>query len=288
MAVLTATAATVIGEDFYSHWGDGRAEISSYRIEQSRYGESREAYGVLVFVTEDLSAKTKIKAESSTPAAGRIYVLKLNNLLKFTTGIYDYSVMTSVFSAVEPRNARQPFELQKLSLSSQDWCGHVFEEVYAKPDVIVGDLNSYFEREGRQQWQLERPQNFESEDHLLIRIRELKGNWLQNGESIAVTMLPSLWTFRVRHGTRKLVHTIVTKGKVEEIEVGGKTHKAVRWSWGNDHSQKVVWVEQAASKRILAWTDANSSAELMRTIRVPYWHLKANSDAIYREQLGIP
>ena len=40
--------------DFYAHWGDGKAEVSSYRIVQSRYGERREAYGVLVFVTEDM------------------------------------------------------------------------------------------------------------------------------------------------------------------------------------------------------------------------------------------
>ena len=61
----------------------------------------------MIFVTEDLNAGTGIKVESPAPAADRVYVLKLNNVLKFTTGIYDYSVMTSVFSAVEPRTGRR-------------------------------------------------------------------------------------------------------------------------------------------------------------------------------------
>ena len=45
-----------VAQDFYSHWGDGRAEISSYHINQSRYGELRDGYGVLIFVTADLNA----------------------------------------------------------------------------------------------------------------------------------------------------------------------------------------------------------------------------------------
>lgn len=106
--------------DFYAHWGDGKAEISSYRVVQPRYGELREGYGVMVFVTEDINRKSLIKVESPTPEQERVYVLKLNNVLKFTTGIYDYSVMTSVFSAVEGATGAGPFELCKITLSAQE------------------------------------------------------------------------------------------------------------------------------------------------------------------------
>ena len=75
--------------DFYGHWADGMAEISSYRVVQPRYGENREGHGVMIFVTEDLNRNTMIKVESPTPKEDRLYVLKLNNVLKFTTGIYD-------------------------------------------------------------------------------------------------------------------------------------------------------------------------------------------------------
>ena len=86
--------------DFYQYWGDGKAEISSYSVIQPRYGEPRQGHGVLIFVTEDINRKTLIKVESPTPEQDRLYTLKLNNVLKFATGIYDYSVMTSVFTAL--------------------------------------------------------------------------------------------------------------------------------------------------------------------------------------------
>ena len=41
-AALAANLSPAAGQDFYSHWGDGRAELSSYRMDQPRYGESRE------------------------------------------------------------------------------------------------------------------------------------------------------------------------------------------------------------------------------------------------------
>ena len=126
--------------DFYAHWGDGKAELSSYKVVQPRYGELREGYGVLVFVTEDINRETFIKVESPTPKKDRVYALKLNNVLKFTTGIYDYSVMTSVFSAVEGLESNNPFEFCKITLSAQEWCGHVFEEVQARQGRLQGAL----------------------------------------------------------------------------------------------------------------------------------------------------
>ena len=207
LAALLASAVSAAAEtpDFYGHWGDGRAEISSYEVVQSRYGELRQGYGVLIFVTEDINRDTFIKVESPTPAEERVYALKLNNVLKFKTGIYDYSVMTSVFSAVEGQQGHEPFELSKITLSAQEWCGHVFEEVQARQGRLQGTLNSYFEREGRQVYELDLPRDFESEDHLLIRIRELKGPIMAEGEEREVVLLPSLWSFRVLHKPRGLV-----------------------------------------------------------------------------------
>ena len=286
--VESLTTNRSVAQDFYSHWGDGRAEISSYNVNQSHYGESREGYGVLIFVTEDLNTNTMVKVESPIPSEDLVYVLKLNNVLKFKTGIYDYSIMTSVFSTVEPRLGETPFELQKLSFSSQEWCGHVFEDVYPSVGDIRGNLHSYFEHEGTQKWEIERPHNFESEDHLLIRIRELKGEWLKLGDSVELNLLPSLWKFRVRHEGRKLFNATVTKRALEQIEVSGEMKQAVQWHWKSDHGETLVWVEQAAPHRILGWDDQGSSAKIIKTIRVPYWQLNTNVHESFREQLGIP
>ena len=80
----------------------------------------------MIFVTESLHRQTFIKADPPTPEADQFYALKLNHILNFTTGIYDYSVMTSVFSQVA--GERHPFELRRISFSAQEWCGQVFDE----------------------------------------------------------------------------------------------------------------------------------------------------------------
>lgn len=105
--------------DFYAYLGAEKAEVSSYLVVQPRYGEMREGHGILVFVTDDLNRETLIKVESPALAADRKYTLKLNNVLKFNTGIYDYSVMTSVFSFVES-DSEVSFELAKVSLTAQE------------------------------------------------------------------------------------------------------------------------------------------------------------------------
>ena len=172
-------AAQVGAVDFYAHWADGKAELSSYEVIQPRYGELRQGYGVMIFVTESLHRQTFIKVDSPTPEADRFYALKLNHILQFTTGIYDYSVMTSVFSQVA--GEQHPFELRRISFSAQEWCGQVFDEALFSDGQINGHISSYFASEGRGTYQLKQPEHFASEDHLLIRIRELQGPFMDSG-----------------------------------------------------------------------------------------------------------
>lgn len=286
-ALLLLGAAAGEAADFYAHWGDGKAELSSYKIVQPRYGELREGYGVMIFVTEDINRRTLIKVESSTPDKDRLYVLKLNNVLKFTTGLYDYSVMTSVFSQVE--GGENDFALRKISLSAQEWCGHVFDEALLRDDKIKGHINSYFESEGRRDYELKLPAAFESEDNLLIRIRELKGPFMVAGEEREVEVLPSLWSVRMAHRSHEIMEGRVRKGAVEVIAVAGDSLAAVEWEWTIGERQRKIWTEKAYPHRILRWRDGDGArGELMRTIRVPYWELHGNGDEGYRRELGIP
>ena len=233
--------------------------------------------------------ETFIKVESPTPGKDRLYVLKLNNVLKFNTGIYDYSVMTSVFSAVEGLESSKSFELCKITLSAQEWCGHVFEEVQMRQGRLQGALNSYFEREGRQLYELPVAGKFASEDHLLIRIRELRGPILAAGEEQVVQLLPALWHLRALHRPRDLVKARLAKGHVEQIEVGGDSLAAIPWSLETEGREKTIWVEKAYPRRILAWMDsAGGRGELLATLREPYWQLQSNADEVFRTRLQIP
>src|SRR5919108_4912208 len=74
---------------FKQYWYSGKAEISSYTLDQSRYGQQRKGKAVLIFVTEDFSKKKQVKLdEPSSAEADKIGVLKLNFVKNFVTGIY--------------------------------------------------------------------------------------------------------------------------------------------------------------------------------------------------------
>ena len=289
LALLPAVAPAG-AQDFYGHWADGRAELSGYRVVQPRYGEAREGHAVLIFVTEDVHAGTLIKVESpDTPKADRIYALKLNQVLRFTTGIYDYSMMTSVFSAAEPRAGGRPFDPLRITFTAQEWCGHVFEEAQVRGGAVLGELFSYFEREGRQSWRLDRPPEFVSEDNLLIRIRELRGPMMAEGESRSVLLLPGLWELRLRHRPRELVQATLGKGRPESVEVQGRSFEAIPWTWSYGERRKKVWVDAEYPHRILRWRDSSgASGELLASVRRPYWNLQSLEDEAFRAELGIP
>ena len=60
-AVLAAGPAAA--DDFWAHWGDGKAELNGYRLTQPRYGAKRAGTAVLIFVTEDFSDSLRVKAD---------------------------------------------------------------------------------------------------------------------------------------------------------------------------------------------------------------------------------
>jgi len=74
----------------------------------------------MVFVTEPMRLTSHIEPDTDLPPSQKIEVLKLNDLRKFPTGIYDYSVMTSVFASVEVRKTIPLFGAMKVALLCRD------------------------------------------------------------------------------------------------------------------------------------------------------------------------
>ncbi len=104
---------------------------------------------MLIFVTEDFSDSLRVKADPGKHAAADVFpVLKLNFVRDFQTGIYDYNVLTSSFFRTE-----SGFAPAKISFSSQEWCGHVYEQLLTRGNKIVGESHSYFDGEAdAQRW----------------------------------------------------------------------------------------------------------------------------------------
>ncbi|MGB3364388.1 MAG: hypothetical protein WBB48_06385, partial [Thermodesulfobacteriota bacterium] len=124
---LDSSSSVVDSEEFKAYWYDGKAEITSYKLEQARYGELHEGYAVMVFVTEDFSKTKQVKLDNPQNANGDdVKVLKLNRIKKFDTGIYRYSMMDSVFTPVYI--GEHPNTL-KITSSSQEWCGNTFTQL---------------------------------------------------------------------------------------------------------------------------------------------------------------
>ena len=89
-------------DPFNEYWYSGKAEITSYKLEQARYGEVHDGHAVLVFVTEDFSKSKQVKLDDPVNNKDdEQKVLKLNYVKKFNTGIYDYSIMESIFTPVD-------------------------------------------------------------------------------------------------------------------------------------------------------------------------------------------
>lgn len=145
-------APLVAGDAFGDYWYQGKAEITSYTLEQARYGEIHQGQAVLIYVTEDFSRKKHVKLDNPSAAGDdRVPILKLNATRKFLTGLYPYSMMTSIFSPVNEQDART----LKITTSSQEWCGHTFTQLNRteKGYLVLG--LSYFESEGDETIKLE-------------------------------------------------------------------------------------------------------------------------------------
>ncbi len=53
----------VVSSESKAFWYDGKAELSSYKLTQVRYGETDEGTAVLVYVAEPFSLSTNAKAD---------------------------------------------------------------------------------------------------------------------------------------------------------------------------------------------------------------------------------
>jgi len=166
-----------------SYWYQGKAEVNSYDLQQERYGTIRQGHVILIFVTEDFLTDKQVKNESNTSIQSTL-VLKHNLIRRFTTGLYDYSIMTSVFSPLY--NISKPNAL-KITTTLQDWCGTSSVQLNKKDNNWNVSLRSYFEKENDQDYNID---NVYTEDELLNLIRIAPGK-LPTGEVNIVPMTQS-------------------------------------------------------------------------------------------------
>ena len=282
------------GPSFESHWQDSRAELAGYHYHVTRYGEARTGQAVMITVTEPFRASKRVKADDPSKNPGDTFeALKLNLVRDFQTGIYDYNTMTSVF--VRSRDLTPV----KITFSSSEWCGHVYEELLFDRGVVRQSLRSYFEGESGDHSIAWRPGGI-SEDQLLILVRGLRGDYLAPGEKRSVPLLPgSLWRRLAHRQLASVPATIERSAKAERVSVPAGVFQTDRYDVRADSRKGSIWVERAAPHRIVRWawtstargdrraSEATESAELAGSARLPYWELHANGQETYLKSLGL-
>jgi hypothetical protein len=273
--------------EFRDYWYSRGAEISRFSLEQVRYGEIHQGDAILVFVTEEMNPTIQIKADRSRP--GNIPVLKLNAVRKFFTGIYPYSILTSVFSPLDVKNFPLPL---KISSSAQEWCGHAYTQLNLMDDQYRIRVHSYFEKEGDQDFKIK---SYVPEDAIWNLIRIAPGT-LPLGEFF---LIPGTVHARLAHRPlepRKAVATLA-EGVGKSLE-----HvPLVRYEVNVSAEQRIlrIFFEKKFPYRIQKWEETYRSmaatgenllttrAIRSHTIMDPYWQHHRNKDRVMLKKLGL-
>ncbi len=266
-----------LSKEFKGYWYAGDAEITSYKLEQARYGELREGEAVLIYVTEPFLPDAQVKADRSN--ATNIPVLKLNATKNYLTGIYPYSIMSSTFYPVYDNQ-----HAIKTSLSIQEWCGHVYSQLNNRENFEFTS-HSYFEGEADQNTEVKKAI---LENEIWNKIR-LNPKDLPIGE---ISIIPSLEFFRVRHSP---VQAMKATASIKTID--GISNYSI--DYGAEGRKLIIHFTEAFPHTIESWSEESrsgyganaktltSKGTKIKSIKTPYWSQNSNKFGFLRDSLGI-
>lgn len=262
--------------EFDKYWYQGEAEITSYKLEQARYGEIHEGTAVLVFVTEPFSKSSMAKADN--PGKDDPSVLKLNYTKKFNTGIYPYSMMTSTFL---PLN--DPVHSLKVTSSSQEWCGHTFMELENKGKFDI-DIRSYFESESAT-LKLDKAL---LEDDMMSMIR-INPKALPIGK---MKMIPSFFALRMSHQQTKAYDVVLSLEQEGASNIYTAAYpsleRSIAITFDNKFPHQITgWTETGYSGYGAGRKKLTTTATKMKTIKSAYWNKNSNKHTNLRKELGL-
>ncbi len=268
-------------EEFKRFWFQGLAEISRFELEQARYGEIHKGDAVLIYVTEEFLIDKQVKSEQGK-IPGAISVLKLNFNRKFTTGIYPYSVMSSIFSPVERQSYPQAL---KVTTSIQEWCGHTFTQLNFRENKYHVLLRSYFMDEADQQYFLETAQ-LEDDIWTLIRIEPWS---LPKGE---IHLIPESQFSRLKHikqEAQKATATLIEEGDYYIYSIKyTEIPRALTIKFKKVFPYEIMeWKETSARDKSVDGTILTTRAVRTNIMLIDYWNKKSVADLKIRKKLGL-
>lgn len=260
-------------QKFKDYWYAGEAEITSFKLEQARYGEIREGKAVLIFVTEDFLTDIQVKADRQS--SNSVSVLKLNATKKFNTGMYPYSIMQSTFYPVSNNQ-----HAIKISSSMQEWCGHVYAQLNNKAQFKIMS-HSYFEGEADQNFKLDKA-ILENELWTQLRI---------NPKSLPVgklKIIPSFEYSRLRHVPIKAYEASASLTASSYTVKYPKLNRTLTINFNSNFPYDIIsWEETFKSGFGTNAKELTTKATKLKTIKSAYWGKNKNKDEVLREELEL-
>lgn len=258
-------------QEFKDYWYAGEAEITSYQLEQARYGELRNGKAIMVFVTEDVLPKQQVKADIYNK--NNTSVLKLNATKDFNTGIYPYSIMQSTFYPVNNNE-----HALKVTCSVQEWCGHAYTQLNNRTQFEIMS-HSYFEGEADQNFKLEKSV---LENELWTQLR-VDPSSLPTGD---VDIIPSLEYIRLKHVELKAYKAKAELNKNSYSISYPELNRKLTIQFNDEFPHDILgWEEEFISGYGPSATSLITKATKLKTIKSAYWSKNSNSDAVLRETL---
>ena len=256
-------------KEWRSYWFDGTAEITSYELIQTRYGEERKGKAVMIFVTEDLLKEAQVKADNRSEKSAT--VLKRNTTKEFLTGIYPYHIMSSTFSWI-----RNPESFAKTSLSMQEWCGHSYLQLNNRK-TFEFMRHSYFRGEADQSYPLEKTL---TEDGFYNQIRlnptEIKAD--------TIAMLPSLEYLQLDH---KPIKAYQAQIQIQELD----SIREFKINYPELQRSIRITSQRYFPYTILGWEENvktyRNIATKIKTLKKSYWNLNHLKDSLERKSLQL-
>lgn len=274
-------------KEFSEYWYGGKAELTRYKLEQARYGEIHQGDAVLIFVTEDFLTDKQVKFEGGDRGNNVQSVLKLNFTRKFFTGIYPYSMMSSIFTPVDAGQ-----KTLKVTTSSQEWCGHTYSQLNLRNNQYQGVLYSYFQEEGDREFSLDAAL-LEDEIWTLIRLNPSK---LPTGE---IKLIPGTMFLRLKHHDFTVENATASLTSLRDTTLSLKPLNKYRLEYKDVRRVLEITYETEFPYTIVAWEEQgesgfgnNTKTLTTRAVRThamksAYWGQHDVADLKLRKELGL-
>jgi hypothetical protein len=262
-----------ISQEFKDYWYAGEAEISSYQLEQARYGEIRNGHAVLIYVTEDFLPDIQVKADNRN--TDNISVLKLNATKKFNTGVYPYSIMQSTFYPVSNNQ-----HALKITNSMQEWCGHVYAQLNNRKDFEITS-HSYFEGEADEYFKLKKAI---LENELWTQLR-IEPKSLPTGD---LEIIPAFEYTRLLHIPIKAYKASAKLSEGNYYISYPELNRTLNVNFNPKFPYDILsWQETFKSGYGEKAKTFTTKATKLKTIKSAYWSKNSNKDSALRETLQL-